>query len=101
MREAVGDNEDLHLELVQSVNNSGDPQEALYWANAYGIPKHKQPYNVQPLQEKASCRSVYHTCFVSFQQCVGDVAVSETLRALRFYAVFLLFKLIFMFLLTL
>lgn len=55
VREAVGDNEDLHLELVQSVNNSGDPQEALYWANAYGIPKHKQPYNVQPLQEKASC----------------------------------------------
>jgi len=70
VREAVGDNEDLQLELVEGVNNSGDPYEASYWANTYGIPKHKQPYNVQMLQEEASCRSVYDTCFVSFQQFV-------------------------------
>jgi hypothetical protein len=70
VREAVGDNEDLQLELVESVNNSGDPHEALYWANAHGIPKHKQPYNVQMLQEEVTYRSVYHTCFVSFQQFV-------------------------------
>jgi len=70
VREAVGDNEDLQLELVEGVNNSGDPHEALYWANTYGIPKHKQPYNVRTLQEEVTYRSVYHTCFVIFQQFV-------------------------------
>ena len=70
MREAVGDNEDLQLDLVASVNSSGDPHEALYWANTYGIPKDKQPYNVRMLQEEASRRSVYHMCFVNFQQFV-------------------------------
>jgi hypothetical protein len=70
VREAVGDNKDLQLELVEGVNNSGDPHEALYWANTYGIPKHKQPYNVRALQEEATYRSVYYTCFVSFQQFV-------------------------------
>lgn len=70
MREAVGDNEDLQLELVEGVNINGDESEALYWANTYGIPKHKQPYNIRMLQEEASCRSVYHTCFLSFQQFV-------------------------------
>jgi len=66
VREAVGDNEDLQLELVEGVNISGDLQEALYWANTYGIPKHKRPYNIQMLQDEASCRSVCHMCFVSF-----------------------------------
>jgi hypothetical protein len=66
VREAVGNNGDLQLELVECVNSCGDPHEALYWANVYGIPKHKQPYNVQMLQEEASCRSVYHISFVSF-----------------------------------
>jgi hypothetical protein len=70
VREAVGDNGDLQLELVESVNSSGDTQEALYWANTYGIPKHKQPYNVKMLQEEASSRSVCYTCFVGFQQFV-------------------------------
>jgi len=70
VREAVGNNEDLQLELVEGVNNCGDPHEALYWANTYGIPNHKQPYNVRMLQEEASCRSVFHMWFVSFQQFV-------------------------------
>jgi hypothetical protein len=51
-REAVGNNRDLQLELVVSVNSYGGPHEALYWANTYGIPKHKQPYSVQMLQEE-------------------------------------------------
>lgn len=54
VREAVGNNRDLQLELIACVNNCGDPHEALYWANTYGIPKHKQPYNVQRLQEADS-----------------------------------------------
>jgi hypothetical protein len=54
VREAVGNNKDLQLELVVCVNSCGDPHEALYWANMYGIPKHKQPYNVQMLQEPDS-----------------------------------------------
>lgn len=74
VREAVGDNEDLQLELVECVNSCGDPHEALYWANTYGIPKHKQPYNVQLLQEEASCRSVCHTCFMGFQQFVKETS---------------------------
>lgn len=44
----------MQLETVECVNNCGDAHEALYWANVYGIPKHKQPYNVQKLQEEAS-----------------------------------------------
>lgn len=95
MREAVGDDEDLQLELVEGVNNSGDPQEALYWANTYGIPKHRRPYNVKILQEEASYRSVYHTCLVSFH------AVNETLHTVHIYAIFLLLKLIFRVLLIL
>lgn len=51
-REAVGNNGDLQLELVICVNSYGDPHEALYWANTYGIPKHKRPYNVRMLQEE-------------------------------------------------
>ena len=51
VREAVGDNEELQNELVALVNSFGDPQEALYWANVYGIPKEKRPYNVQRLEE--------------------------------------------------
>jgi hypothetical protein len=54
VREAVGNNRYLQLELVACVNSCGDPHEALYWANTYGIPKHKQPYNVQMLLEAGS-----------------------------------------------
>ncbi|KAJ9597339.1 hypothetical protein L9F63_011810 [Diploptera punctata] len=52
VREAVGDNKELQVELLVLVNSSGDPQEALYWANIYGIPKQRRPYNVQILQEE-------------------------------------------------
>jgi hypothetical protein len=52
VREAVGNSRDLQLELVMCVNSCGDPHEALYWANTYGIPRKKQPYNVQMLQDE-------------------------------------------------
>lgn len=51
-REAVGNNRDLQLELVMSVNSYGDPHEALYWASTYGIPKRERPYNVRMLEEE-------------------------------------------------
>jgi hypothetical protein len=54
VREAVGNNRDLQVDLVMCVNSCGDPHEALYWASTYGIPKNEQPYNVQMLQEEDS-----------------------------------------------
>jgi predicted transcriptional regulator len=64
----------LQLELVECVNSCGDPHEALYWANVFGIPKHKQPYNVRLLEEEASYRSVGYVCFVSFLHFVLETS---------------------------
>ena len=49
--EAVGDDPQLQLELVQSVNNFNDSHEALYWAHFFKIPRDQWPYNVKLLDQ--------------------------------------------------
>ncbi|PSN54236.1 Exonuclease mut-7 [Blattella germanica] len=52
VREAVGDNQELQLELVAAVNSCADVPEAFYWANVYGIPNKKRPYNVRMFEDQ-------------------------------------------------
>lgn len=49
VRETIGDNEALQLEIVASITQCGDPEEALHWAQYYNIPGHKLPPAVRSL----------------------------------------------------
>lgn len=45
--EAVGDDQNLQIELVTNVSIYGEINEALQWAERFGLPFHLWPYNVQ------------------------------------------------------
>ncbi|XP_015586273.1 exonuclease mut-7 homolog [Cephus cinctus] len=52
VREAVGTDEKLQLELVKQVTHMGDLEEALYWAKTYNIPKQEWPWSLSDMEEQ-------------------------------------------------
>lgn len=51
VEEAVGDDEDLQIELVNQTSYYGEIAEALKWAHFYNVDKSNWPYNVRMLEE--------------------------------------------------
>lgn len=57
VQEAVRDNETLQKELVTQVAIYGGADEALMWANHYGIGREHWPYNVRVLSDNREGRT--------------------------------------------
>lgn len=51
VQEAVGSQEDLHIELIHQIAQYGETAEALRWAHFYNIDKSNWPHNVRMLEE--------------------------------------------------
>lgn len=51
IQEAVGDQEDLHVELVHQIAQYGELEEALKWAHFYNVDKSNWPNNVRMFDE--------------------------------------------------
>lgn len=51
VQEAVGDQKDLHIELVHQIAQYGETAEALRWAHFYNVDKSDWPYSVRMLDD--------------------------------------------------
>lgn len=51
VQEAVGDQKDLHIELVYQIAQYGEIAEALRWAHFYNVDRSNWPHNVRMLDE--------------------------------------------------
>lgn len=54
VREAVGTNDMLQLDLVRQLYSMNENMEALYWAQAYDIPKGQWPWGLSELDDARS-----------------------------------------------
>ena len=54
VREAVGTNDKLQLDLVRRLYEMSDNKEAFYWARTYDIPKDQWPWGLADFQDAES-----------------------------------------------